>query len=76
MTEYVSSDVFCERTLKAATSNPLVWYWIQDEYAHLFPRLTPVVTPVPPVPHPHPHPHPLTTLDRMLTIGKDIGVIP
>lgn len=66
MTEYVSSDVFCERTLKAATSNPLVWYWIQDEYAHLFPRLSPV-PPVPP---------PLTTLDRMLTIGKDIGVIP
>lgn len=53
-------------TEQISVSNPVAWFYIQDEYAHLFPRLSPV-PPVPP---------PLTTLDRMLTIGKDIGVIP
>lgn len=53
-------------TEQISTSNPVAWFWIKDEYAHLFPRLTPV-PPVTP---------PLTTLDRMLTIAKTIGVIP
>lgn len=47
------------------SSNPLAWFYIKDEYAHLFPRLSPV-PPVPP---------PLTTLDRMLRVAKSIGVI-
>lgn len=48
-----------------STSNPLAWYYLEKEFEHLFPRLS-LVPPEPP---------PLTTLDRMLTIGKDIGVI-
>lgn len=56
-------------TEQISSSNPLAWFWIKDEYAHLFPRLTPV-DPVPPVPPPQ------TTLDRMLQVGKAIGVIP
>ena len=47
------------------SSNPLAWFYIKDEYAHLFPRLTPVP----------PGPPPQTTLDRMLRVGKTIGVI-
>jgi hypothetical protein len=47
------------------SSNPLTWFYIKDEYAHLFPGLTPVP----------PEPPPLTTLDRMLQVGKTIGVI-
>jgi len=53
-------------TEQISTSNPLAWFWIKDEYAHLFPRLTPV----PPVPPPQ------NTLDRMVQVGKAIGVIP
>ena len=48
------------------SSNPVAWFYIKDEYSHLFPRLTPV-PPVPPL---------VTTLDRMLQVGKTIGVIP
>lgn len=53
-------------TEQISTSNPLAWCWIiKDEYAHLFPRLTPVP----------PEPPPQTTLDRMVQVGKAIGVI-
>ena len=52
-------------TEQISHSNPLAWYYLEKEFENLFPRLSPV-PPVPP---------PLTTLDRMLTIGKDIGVI-
>ncbi len=49
-----------------STSNPLAWYYIQKEFEHLFPHLTPVA----------PEPPPQTTLDRMVPVGKAIGVIP
>ena len=52
-------------TEQISPSNPVAWFYIKDEYAHLFPRLTPV-PPVPP---------PLTTLDRMLRVAQSIGVI-
>ena len=52
-------------TEQISTSNPVAWFWIKDEYAHLFPRLTPV-PPEPPL---------VTTLDRMLQVAKAIGVI-
>ncbi len=53
-------------TEQISTSNPLAWYYIQKEFEHLFPRLAPVP----------PEPPPQTTLDRMVQVGKAIGVIP